>query len=53
VSRDQFLGVLAGVEERTGRRLRVVETRGQPPDHPISPTCPETAYLKCVICAVE
>jgi 23S rRNA (cytosine1962-C5)-methyltransferase len=53
VSRDQFLGVLAGVEERTGRRLRVVETRGQPPDHPVSPTCPETAYLKCVICAVE
>jgi 23S rRNA (cytosine1962-C5)-methyltransferase len=53
VSRDQFLGVLAGVEERTGRRLRVVETRGQPPDHPVSPACPETAYLKCVICAVE
>lgn len=53
VSREQFLGVLAGVEERTGRRIRVVEQRGQPGDHPVSPTCPETAYLKCLVCRVE
>ncbi len=53
VSRERFLGVLGGVEQRTGRRLRVMEVRGQPADHPISPTCPETAYLKCVVCRVE
>lgn len=53
VSRERFLGVLAGVEERTGRRIRVMEVRGQPADHPVSPTCPETAYLKCVVCRVE
>lgn len=53
VTADQFLGVLAGVEERTGRRIRVVGARGQPADHPVSPTCPETAYLKCLVCRVE
>lgn len=53
VSRDQFVGVLAGVEERTGRRIRLLASRGQPPDHPVSPTCPETAYLKCLVARVD
>ncbi len=53
VSAQDFLGVVAGVEERTGRRIRVIERRGQPLDHPVSPTCPETAYLKCLVCTVE
>ncbi len=53
VSRDQFVQVLAGVEERTGRRVRILEAHGQPSDHPVSPTCPETAYLKCLVCQVE
>jgi 23S rRNA (cytosine1962-C5)-methyltransferase len=53
VSRDAFVSVLGGVEARTGRRIRILESRGQPPDHPVSPTCPETEYLKCLICSVE
>jgi 23S rRNA (cytosine1962-C5)-methyltransferase len=53
VGLDAFLGVLARASERTGRRTRVLEVRGQPPDHPVDPTCPETAYLKCVILEVE
>jgi 23S rRNA (cytosine1962-C5)-methyltransferase len=53
VSREQFLQVLAGVSERTGRRLRILEQRGQPPDHPVDPACPETAYLKCVLLEAE
>ena len=53
VSRDEFLQVLAGVSERTGRRLRLLESRGQPPDHPVDPSCPETAYLKCLILEAE
>jgi len=53
VSREQFMGVVAGVEERTGRRIRIISSRGQPADHPISPTCPETAYLKCLVCRVD
>jgi len=53
VSREAFVSVLAAVEERTGRRVRILESRGQAPDHPVSPTCPETAYLKCLVCLVE
>jgi 23S rRNA (cytosine1962-C5)-methyltransferase len=53
VGRDEFLQVLAGVSERTGRRLRLLESRGQPPDHPVDPSCLETAYLKCLILEAE
>jgi 23S rRNA (cytosine1962-C5)-methyltransferase len=53
VGRDQFVQVLAGVEERTGRRIRILASHGQPADHPVSPTCPETAYLECLVCRVE
>lgn len=53
VTRDQFEAVLGEVAMRTGRRIRILEARGQAADHPVSPTCPETAYLKCLICAVE
>jgi 23S rRNA (cytosine1962-C5)-methyltransferase len=53
VTREAFTSALATAESRTGRRIRVLESRGQGPDHPVSPTCPETEYLKCLICAVE
>jgi 23S rRNA (cytosine1962-C5)-methyltransferase len=53
VSRDDFLAVLAGVAERTGRSLRIVEVRGQAPDHPVSASCLESAYLKAVVVEVE
>jgi 23S rRNA (cytosine1962-C5)-methyltransferase len=53
VSRDDFQGVLQGVAERTGRPVQILETLGQPGDHPVSVSCPETAYLKGFICRVE
>ncbi|HSG46314.1 MAG TPA: class I SAM-dependent rRNA methyltransferase, partial [Longimicrobiales bacterium] len=53
VSRERFVGVLGEVERATGRRIRILEVHGQPADHPVAPTCPETAYLKCVIATVE
>ncbi|MSR36931.1 MAG: class I SAM-dependent rRNA methyltransferase [Gemmatimonadetes bacterium] len=53
VTREMFEGVLAEVEVATGRRIRILENRGQAGDHPVSPTCPETAYLKCLVCGVE
>jgi 23S rRNA (cytosine1962-C5)-methyltransferase len=53
VRRDDFLSVLAAVEAKSGRRIRVLSARGQAGDHPVSPTCPETEYLKCVVCRVE
>jgi 23S rRNA (cytosine1962-C5)-methyltransferase len=53
VTREAFIAMLGTVEQSTGRRLRILEARGQAPDHPVSPTCPETEYLKCLICRVE
>jgi 23S rRNA (cytosine1962-C5)-methyltransferase len=45
-------GLLAqlAVEER--RDIQVLERRGQAPDHPVAVTCPESNYLKCLICRV-
>jgi 23S rRNA (cytosine1962-C5)-methyltransferase len=53
VGRDAFIGVLAGVSARTGRRLRILESYGQPGDHPVDPNTPETAYLKGLLLRVE
>lgn len=53
ISRDRFVAMLSEVEGETGRRIRILELHGQPPDHPVAPTCPETAYLKCVVASVE
>lgn len=53
VTRSMFVDVLGEVEASTGRTIRILEHRGQAGDHPVSPTCPETEYLKCLVCAVE
>jgi len=53
VTREAFAGVLAEVAGRTGRRLRILESLGQPADHPVDPNTPETAYLKGFILQVE
>ncbi|MDQ7825701.1 MAG: class I SAM-dependent rRNA methyltransferase [Candidatus Eremiobacteraeota bacterium] len=53
ISREDFLSVLSQVSERTGRPVRILEQRGQAPDHPVAASCPETSYLKCFICSVE
>jgi 23S rRNA (cytosine1962-C5)-methyltransferase len=52
VSREDFLLMLSGVAQKSGRDLRVLEQRGAAPDHPVSATCLETEYLKCVIAEV-
>jgi 23S rRNA (cytosine1962-C5)-methyltransferase len=52
VSREHFLLMLSGVAQKSGRDLRVLEQRGAAADHPVSATCLETEYLKCLICEV-
>jgi 23S rRNA (cytosine1962-C5)-methyltransferase len=47
---EDLLAQLA-VEEK--RDLQILERRGQAADHPVSVTCPETSYLKCLICRVQ
>ena len=53
VQREDFLDMLAGVAQRSGRDLQILEQRGAAPDHPVSATCLETEYLKCFICRLE
>ncbi|MBI2827327.1 MAG: class I SAM-dependent rRNA methyltransferase [Planctomycetia bacterium] len=52
VTREDFLYMLAGVAQQSGRDIQVLEQRGAAPDHPVSATCLETEYLKCFICRV-
>jgi 23S rRNA (cytosine1962-C5)-methyltransferase len=52
VLREDFLAMLLGVAEQTGRDIQVLEIRGAAPDHPLSVTCLEGEYLKCFICRV-
>ncbi|GAA4425359.1 class I SAM-dependent rRNA methyltransferase [Bremerella cremea] len=52
VSRDEFMMMLLGVAQKSGRDLRLLEQRGASPDHPVSATCLESEYLKCFIASV-
>ncbi len=52
VSREDFLYMLLGVAEQSGRDLQVLDMRGAAPDHPLSVTCLESEYLKCFLCRV-
>jgi len=52
VTRDDFLDMLLGVAQQTGRDLQLLQVRGPSPDHPVMVTCPESEYLKCVMCRV-
>lgn len=53
VTREMFLEILARVATLTRRSIRILEQRGQSADHPVSASCLETDYLKCLICVVE
>lgn len=52
VSRSDFVGLLASVAHRTKRSIQIVESLGADFDHPIHAQCPESEYLKCLICRV-
>ena len=50
IGRDMLHELLAQVAAEARRPLQILESRGPAPDHPVSAACPETAYLKCIIC---
>ena len=52
IARDMLHELLAQIAAEERRLLQILESRGAAPDHPVAATCPETAYLKCVICRV-
>lgn len=49
VSSPEFLQMVTAAANDAHRTLRVLENRGQALDHPMVPSIPETAYLKCFI----
>ncbi len=52
VDRALFADVIGQVAELSGRPIQILDQRGQAPDHPVSASCLETEYLKCLICRV-
>ena len=52
VTADEFGGAVARAAAAARRTVQVLEARGQAPDHPVATSCPESAYLKCLICRV-
>jgi 23S rRNA (cytosine1962-C5)-methyltransferase len=52
ISREEFTATVNGVSLDSGRPIQILESRGGAPDHPRLTTCPETDYLKCLICRV-
>lgn len=49
MERELFLDTLRKAGAQAGRKVRLVEMRGQSFDHPVLLSCPETDYLKCAI----
>jgi 23S rRNA (cytosine1962-C5)-methyltransferase len=52
ITRDMLHELLAQEASQARRALQILESRGAAADHPVSATCPETNYLKCVVCRV-
>lgn len=52
IQREMLHDLLAQEASQARRFLQILESRGAAPDHPVSALCPETNYLKCVICRV-
>ncbi|MCH2210468.1 MAG: class I SAM-dependent rRNA methyltransferase [Fuerstiella sp.] len=53
VSRNQFFSIVAETSRQSRRHIQILETHGQPNDHPVSAVCPETEYLKVCLCRVS
>jgi 23S rRNA (cytosine1962-C5)-methyltransferase len=53
VDLEAFIGTLRDASQRARRRLRLLEVRGQPPDHPTLPAFKEGRYLKFILCRVD
>jgi len=52
VLREDFLMMLSGVAQKTGRSLQLLACQGAAADHPVSVSCLDGEYLKCVFARV-
>ncbi len=53
VTMDAFVGTLRDAADKARRRLRLLELRGQPADHPTPPAFAEGRYLKFVLARAD
>jgi 23S rRNA (cytosine1962-C5)-methyltransferase len=53
IAQEMLHDLLAQVAAEARRPLQILESRGPALDHPVSAMCPETAYLKCIICRAD
>lgn len=47
-----FESVINSASVDVGRTVQIIERRTQASDHPVLSSCPETRYLKCLICRI-
>ena len=52
ITQDMLTSLLAQLAADERRDVQILERRGQAADHPVSATCLETSYLKCLLCRV-
>ena len=53
VDMENFRMMIGWAAHDAGRRVRIVETLGQPADHPVPVEAPECEYLKGLVCVVD
>ena len=53
VDMDNFRKMVGWASHDSERRVRILETLGQPADHPIPVEAPECEYLKGLVCVVD
>ncbi len=53
ISEGDFINVVQSAAYDARRTVRLVDIRGQGPDHPVLPALPESRYLKCLVLAVD
>ena len=53
VQMAEFRTMIGWASVDAGREVRILETLGQPPDHPVLSVFSESEYLKGLICRVE
>jgi 23S rRNA (cytosine1962-C5)-methyltransferase len=52
IAMDMLEDLLAQLAPEEKRDIQILARRGQAPDHPVSVSCPESKYLKCLICRI-
>ena len=53
VDMAEFRKMVGWAAHDSGKRVRILETLGQPPDHPVPVEAPECEYLKGLVCVVD